>query len=173
MVELAEIYLQELDTARRKMAFEHWMMTCNRDCAEVAGKMGLDAATIKDWEQEEGWSLRAKKFLAGIDEDMQVKIRTNVAFGADESAQYMRQVVQGVVEPNKDRLFAARELMYMAGFAPNTNNRPEALRKPGRKVNPAEIQAMSEAEIKELEAAIQEKHIEENKEAFDKATRRK
>ena len=148
MVELAEIYLQELDTAKRKMAFEHWVMTCNRDCAEVAGKMGLDAATIKDWEQEEGWSLRAKKFLAGIDEDMQVKIRTNVAFGADESAQYMRQVVQGVVEPNKDRLFAARELMYMAGFAPNTNNRPEALRKPGRKVNPAEIQAMSEAEIK-------------------------
>ena len=173
MTELKEIYDQELDTALRETAFQHWVMTCNRNNAEVASRMGVKVDLIATWEKEDDWLARSRRFLAGIDADMQVKIRTNVAFGADESAQYMRQVVQGVVEPNKDRLFAAKELMYMAGFAPNTNNRPEPLRKAGKKVTPTEIQQMSEQEIRELEAIIQDKHAEENKEAFDRATRRK
>lgn len=172
-MELEEIFSQELDTSMREAAFQHWVMTCNRDAAEVAGRMGVKEATIKQWEKEDQWVLRAKRFMADIDEDMQLKMRTNIAFGADEGVQYMRDVAGGRVEPNKDRLWAANQLAYMAGFAPNTNNRPEPQRKPGKAVSPQAIQAMSDAEIRALEAAIQDKHATDNKEAFDKATRRK
>ncbi len=109
-MELREITRQELDTELRETAFQHWVMTCNRDSKLVSLKMDIPARTIDAWAKEDGWAIRAKSFLAGIDEDQRAKILANITFGADEGVQYLRDVASGKVKPNRDRIAASREL---------------------------------------------------------------
>lgn len=173
-MELPEVDQQELDTELRKTAFEHWVLTCNRDEKRVALRIGRSVKEITRWRDEEQWAIKAKGLIAATNEDERFKILTNITYGADEGIQYLRDVANGTeLEPSRERIMAAKELAYMAGYAPNTNNRPIDPQKPGKALKAEAIQAMSDAEIVALEAAIQDRHAEQNKEAFDRATRRK
>ena len=174
MAIIDDLNQQELDAELRETAFQHWVLTCNRDEQRVAKKIGCSVEEITRWRDEEQWPIKARGLIAATTEDERFKILTNITYGADEAVQYLRDVVNGTVaEPSRERISAARELAYMAGYAPNTNNRPIDPQKPGKALKAEAIQQMTDAEIVALEAAIQDRHAEQNKEAFDRATRRK
>ena len=173
MTDLANLVAaQEMETARRETAFQHWVMTCNQDVEQVSRKTGFRTADIEKWAAEDQWSVKARQFMAGIDEDHRFKMLMNIQFGADEGLQYMRDVAGGRIEPNRERLQAAKDLAHMAGFAPNTNNRPEPLKKNPNTPQKAAIRGMNEDELAALEAEIKDRHADLNKEAFDRGVRR-
>jgi len=174
MAIIDDVNQQELDTALRETAFQHWVLTCNRDETKVSLRVGRSVKEITQWRDEEQWAIKAKGLIAATNEDERFKILTNITYGADEGIQYLRDVANGTdPEPSRERIMAAKELAYMAGYAPNTNNRPIDPQKPGKALKAEAIQQMTDAEIVALEAAIQDRHAEQNKEAFDRATRRK
>ncbi len=117
----------------RDLAFELWWFRAGRNAAETSRILAAEHnihvtdRAIRKWVSEDGWGARADQQLAELAPNTYAGIVTDIIFGAQAGANYLRRVNEG--DPTTringrvdiGRVTAANSALAKAGFADRVN----------------------------------------------------